>query len=925
MNNQSEKELESDLMKQLVSMEYEKVIINSKNCIERNLWSQLEKLNDKEFTANEFQRILIHLEKGDVFEKAETLRNRFCLQRDDGETDNIQFLKSNEDWNKNLFQVAQQIQITNNQNKISRFDVTILINGLPLVQIELKKKGNALKEAFTQIQEYHKNSYEYLFQYIQVFVISNGVNTKYYSNNKLLSFEQAFYWTDESNNKISDLTSFASIFLNTKHIANMICKYIVRNQTLETLMILRPYQYFAVEAIVGAINNKESGYIWHTTGSGKTLTSFKASQILLDCKEIDKVVFVVDRRDLDHQTINEFNSFSDGSFEGTEDSKALINQLLGKYKSKKDGFKNTDLIVTTIQKLNMAIKNFKDTNPFQDKRIVFIFDECHRGQFGKTHANIVRFFQKANLIGFTGTPIFTENTIDERDRTTEVLFKKKLHQYLIPDALKDEMVLRFSVENYDNNHSHKAEKEIYESDERIKTIVDKIIEIHEAKTHNKEYNAIMCLSDVDLLCKYYETFKKKNHDLKIATIFSYSSQENEEDFGFDEEDIYINEKKVDNSKKSRLKSYVEDYNKMFNVSQSVEDSKGFYTYYKNVADMVKEGRIDILLVVNMFLTGFDSKKINTLYVDKNLKYHGLIQAFSRTNRIDGQLKSHGNIVCFRNLDDNIAEAIKLFSNGKESDDILLPPYKTYVIKFKEAFNELLKIAKTPKDIDKLDVDEKKAEFIKVFGGILKIKNIMESFVDFKESDIPTNFNEYKSKYLDIYNESKKKNKNSVDSPLNEISFELELIRKYEINLSYILKLIAESILTNSYDENKINEMIFSNESLKKKEHLISKFISNELNKITIEEINTIESRYNDFERNEKEIEIKNLCEKYKLDEDKFKEKIILEHTKHQKEILTSDISDLLYTSELNFIDKDNRSEEIKNEIYEILEKYETIN
>ena len=925
MNNQSEKELESDLMKQLVLMGYEKVIINSKNCIEKNLWFQLEKLNDKKFTANEFQRILIHLEKGDVFKKAETLRNRFCLQRDNGETDNIQFLKSNEDWNKNLFQVAQQIQITNNQNKISRFDVTILINGLPLVQIELKKKGSALKEAFTQTQKYHKNSYEYLFQYIQVFVISNGVNTKYYSNNKLLSFEQAFYWTDESNNKISDLTSFASIFLNTKHIANMICRYIVRNQTSKTLMILRPYQYFAVEAIVGAINNKESGYIWHTTGSGKTLTSFKASQILLDCKEIDKVVFVVDRRDLDHQTIKEFNSFSDGSFEGTEDSKALIDQLLGKYKSKKDGFKNTDLIVTTIQKLNMAIKNFKDTNPFQDKRIVFIFDECHRGQFGKTHANIVRFFQKANLIGFTGTPIFTENTIDERDRTTEVLFKKKLHQYLISDALKDEMVLRFLVENYDNNRSHKAEKEIYESEERIKTIVDKIIEIHKAKTHNKKYNAIMCLSDVDLLCKYYETFKTKNHDLKIATIFSYSSQENEEDFGFDEEDIYINEKKVDNSKKSRLKSYVKDYNKMFNISQSVEDSKGFHTYYKNVADMVKNGCIDILLVVNMFLTGFDSKKINTLYVDKNLKYHGLIQAFSRTNRIDDPLKSHGNIVCFRNLDDNIKEAIKLFSNGKESDDILLPPYKTYVIKFKEAFNELLKIANTPKDIDKLNVDEKKAEFVKVFGRILKIKNIMESFVDFKESDIPTNFNEYKSKYLDIYNESKKKNKNSVDSPLNEISFELELIRKYEINLSYILKLIAESIFTNSYDENKINEMIFSNESLKKKEHLISKFISNELNKITIEEINTIESRYNDFERNEKEIEIKSLCEKYKLDEDKFKEKIILEYTKHQKEILTSDISDLLYTLELNFFDKNNRSEEIKNEIYEIREKYETIN
>jgi len=893
MTTQSEQALEESLLKQLEKMKYERVQIRDESELFLNLKKQIEKHNRIKLTNKEFERVLNHLDKGNVFDRAKILRDKMVLNLDNGKRAYIEFLNCDK-WCQNEYQVTNQI--ANEGSYKNRYDVTILINGLPLVQIELKRRGLELKEAFNQVNRYRRHSYTAnrgLFQYIQIFVISNGVNTKYYANtvsyatDKKASFKQTFFWADENNKNITKLTEFAHLFLEPCHISKMICRYTVLSEIDKILMILRPYQYHAVEAIIDRVkNSKKNGYVWHTTGSGKTLTSFKASQIMTELPEIYKVVFVVDRNDLDYQTIREFNKFKEGSIDGTDNTKMLVNQFADD---------TTKLIVTTIQKLNTAIskeKYLKKMDKLKDKRIVFIFDECHRSQFGETHKRITEYFQNFQMFGFTGTPIFAENAVGSgvNKKTTAQLFEKCLHKYVITDAIADENVLKFMVEYVGKYKSNKEShndvdievegidiEELMNSTKRIDKIVDYIIANHDKKTHDREFNSILCLSSIDILTKYYEAFRAKKHNLKIATIFSYAA--NEEDADADgligEADYRIGkDEPINMHSRDKLESYINDYNKMFGTSYTTKNSESFYNYYKNIAQRVKERDIDILLVVNMFLTGFDSKTLNTLYVDKNLKYHGLIQAYSRTNRILNEQKSHGNIVCFRNLKSNTDRAIALFSNKDAKELIFLKPYESYVKEFDATLSELKKIAENPSDVSKLKSEEEQFQFVSIFRELLRIKNTLETFADFKFSDTSISgqkFEDFKSKYLDIYDKVKSDHEKEKVSILDDVDFELELVKRDEINVDYILRKLAIFIDADKNEQKKIikniHDIISTDVNLRSKKELIERFIKESLPKI--KDSTQVENKFEKFWEDEQIKEFEQICREEGLMNDKL--------------------------------------------------------
>ncbi|MBC8551830.1 MAG: type I restriction endonuclease subunit R, partial [Candidatus Brocadiales bacterium] len=704
--------------------------------------------------------------------------------------------------------------------------------------------------------------------YVQIFVISNGVNTKYYANNKKQSFKQTFFWADKNNQNITNLEAFTDDFLERCHLSKMICKYIVLAEVDKILMVLRPYQYYAAEAIIDRVTNSDkNGYIWHTTGSGKTLTSFKASQILMKLPQVHKVVFVVDRKDLDFQTTKEFNSFSDGSVDGTDNTKALVKQFGD----------DTKLIVTTIQKLNTAISKqryLQTMERVQDKHIVFIFDECHRSQFGETHLRITNFFNNNQMIGFTGTPIFPENAVGNKmgKRTTAELFDDCLHKYVITDAIKDDNVLKFSIEYYStfkqsnpNGTDVEVEgidtNEVYSSDDNIRGITDFILANHARKTHSGEFTAMFAVSGIPTLTKYYELFKAKReageHNLKIATIFSYSA--NEDDLGadgvYESDGANVDEAHINQHSRDKLESYIQDYNQTFNTKFTTKDSQSYYNYYNDISKRVKRREIDILLVVNMFLTGFDSKMLNTLYVDKNLKYHGLIQAFSRTNRIVNEKKSQGNIVCFRNLKEQTDEAIALFSNKEAKDVILMKPYEEYVELFNKAFVALINIAPSVSSVDGLVDENEQLEFIKAFRELMRLKNVLTGFSDFNFADLSMGeqqFEDYKSKYLDLYEKVKSNTEVEKVSILDEVDFELELIHKDEINVAYILRLLAQYRETDTakhaeYKKSIIN-IIAGQEHLRSKRELIEEFIDSHLMGIAVEDIDDEFERFWDEQK-----------------------------------------------------------------------------
>ncbi len=860
MSTQPEQLLEDNLIRQLTGLGYDYVSIKDEAALLANLKGQLEKHNGLSLTANEFAKVLNYLNKGNVFDRAKILRDRFQITRDNGQSIYIEFLNQ-EHWCQNQYQVTQQVTVEGKYK--NRYDVTLLINGLPLVQIELKRRGLELKEAFNQINRYHRHSFASetgLFQYVQLFVISNGVNTKYYANNRRQSFKQTFYWTDAHNNAITRLEDFAEAFLEKCHLSKMICKYIVLHESDKIPMVLRPYQFFAVEAIIDRVQNStKNGYIWHTTGSGKTLTSFKASQILMKLPQVHKVVFVVDRNDLDYQTTKEFNYFSAGSVDGTSDTNALVNQFADA----------TQLIVTTIQKLNTAISKpayLARMEKLRDQRIIFIFDECHRSQFGDTHKRIKGFFQNHQMFGFTGTPIFVDNAVGNQygKRTTKELFEERLHRYVITNAIKDENVLKFSIE-YVGRYRQKDgteydldipvedidTKELLESPQRLGKIADYIIQHHGRKTYQRAFTAIFCVSSVETLIKYYEIFKAKKaagqHDLRVVTIFTFTANEDDKDADgmIGEPDFDINtDAPVNQHSRDHLEACIADYNAMYGTRFSTKDSQSFYNYYKDIARRIKErekdtfqekDRVDILLVVNMFLTGFDAKKVNTLYVDKNLKHHGLVQAFSRTNRILNEVKSYGNIVCFRNLKKATDDAIALFSNPEAKEIILMQPYEVYVRKFNEALDRLLAIAPTVDSVNDLPSEVEELAFVTAFRELMRLKNILSGFSDFQFDHLAMEeqtFEDYKSKYLDIHDKVKTTTQKEKVSILEDVDFELELIRRDEINVAYILQLLAKLHESKKGDRDQqrkaIIDMLGGEAQLRSKKELIEKFINENL-------------------------------------------------------------------------------------------------
>lgn len=958
MSTQPEAILEENLMKQLGGLGYERVKITNEAELLDNLQKQLGKFNQIELSDKEMKAVLNYLSKGNIFQKAKQLRDRFQLTRDDESSCYLNFFDG-ENLENNLFQVTSQVSIEGARK--NRYDVTLLLNGLPLLQIELKRRGTELKKAFNQVNRYQFHSYgsgAALFQYIQIFVISNGVNTRYFANNTRLDARQQFTWAGSDNNSINELSQFAGLFFTPSHLCQMVAHYIVLNDTAKKLMVMRPYQIYAVEAIIEQVKNRpeQNGYIWHTTGSGKTLTSFKASQIIMDIPEVHKVIFVVDRRDLDSQTTEEFNHFKEGSIDGTDSTKTLVDQLKGSYLDKNKKLKRTDLIITTIQKLNNAVshpRHLKGLEELKQKRVVIIFDECHRSQFGQTHKNITGFFQKAQLFGFTGTPIFEKNAQSvslENDndgpvrfgakalKTTKMLFGECLHKYVITDAIGDDNVLRFKIQyigRYKQKNKTFADiqveaidtKELIDSPERAEKIIDYILDNHDLQTHNRAYSSIFALSSIDALIMYYSIFLKKIRERqsghRVASIYTYDPNAiakgnydvgngaSTDEVKYDSASYQSGEhsKSADDhawgelaTKGDYLMAMVKNYNDLFGTSFSSQDPKMFQNYFTDISNRLKDqekesfqskDRLDILLVVNMFLTGFDAKMINTLYVDKYLQHHGLIQAFSRTNRIINEKKSHGNILCFRNLKKATDEAITLFANKEAKEDILVPPYEELVEKFKLAYDELRKIAPDVQSVDKLPHEEAKLEFIRAFRELMRLRNVLISFVEFSWDDLAMqeqSFEDYKSKYLDLHDELKNIRQKHKASILEDVDFELELIHRDEINVIYILKLISKLKSAEGDEAEKqksaLINIIDGDAGLRSKRELIIKFI--EKNLPDLSDAEEIEDEFDRFWQEEKIHALNNICKEEKLNQKQF-QALMETYIYSEKEPITDDI------------------------------------
>lgn len=866
---ESESKLEERMIEQLKKQGYEQVIINNETDLINNFRTQLNKHNEEVLAGNplsdkEFERLLTKIMNKSVFQSATDLRQKQDIERDNGKRIYLELFNT-KDWCKNLYQVSHQITV--NGTYTNRYDVTLLINGLPLVQIELKRRGIDFKEAFNQIIRYKKHSYQGLFKFIQIFVISNGVDTKYFANGDgELLFSHTFYWTDFDNDRITNLEQFIIFFLERCHISKMIARYMVLNKTEKSLMVLRPYQVYAVETLIDkAINTNSNGYIWHTTGSGKTLTSFKASQILANQPQINQVFFLVDRKDLDKQTLDEFNKFEEGCVDMTNQTDKLIQQMRDSSKP---------LIVTTIQKMANAVKNPKYQSlieKYKDLKTIFIIDECHRSQFGDMHKAISNHFTKAQYFGFTGTPRFEINKSQD-GRTTADIFKKMLHSYLIKDAIRDENVLGFSVDYITTMSLNKYaidEKveaidtnEVYLSEDRLSIIVKNILEHHKTKTRDCMYNALFATSSIPMLIKYYDLFKQTNTGLKIAAIFTYGANEDAE--GHDEHS------------RDALERIIKDYNKEFYTNFSTNSFDG---YFKDVSKKFKNGDIDILLVVDMFLTGYDSKKINTLYLDKKLKYHSLIQAFSRTNRIEKKTKPFGNIVCYdQTTKEDVDEAVKIYSRTDNTEVVIMKPLPIYLEQFKKQLEKLREIAPIVEDVDLLESEDDLRRFILSFRDLSRTLVSLQTFNDFDLNNAGLGISmqeimDYKSKYLNIYRSlSNEKNKTSV---LSDIDFSLELIQTDKINVSYILNLIRNIDLVDKEQQKKDVENIESklvnvtDEELHMKIELIKRFLKEVIP--TLNENDSIDDAYNTHMNIERESEIERFSSENNINLDDMKD------------------------------------------------------
>ncbi|MDR2560318.1 MAG: type I restriction endonuclease subunit R [Holophagales bacterium] len=882
---QSEADLEREFINLLRGQGYEYMRINDEAHLIANLRLQLEMLNSFKFSNAEweqfFKNSLANSNEG-IEEKTNRIQDDYIqvLKREDGTTKNV-YLLDKENVHNNSLQVINQYEEDDGAHK-SRYDVTVLVNGLPLVHIELKRRGVAIREAFNQIKRYQRDSFwasSGLYEYVQIFVISNGTHTKYYSNTtrhahvKELgeggrrnskktsnSFEFASYWADARNRAIPDLVDFTKTFFAKHTLLRILTRYCVFTSE-KMLLVMRPYQIAATERILGRVVSYSyskktgildaGGYVWHTTGSGKTLTSFKTAQLVKGFEGIDKVLFVVDRLDLDYQTMKEYERFEKGAASSNKSTAVLQRQLENP---------NDRIIVTTIQKLDVFVGRFKSHEVYK-KHVVIIFDECHRSQFGDMHKKIVKAFRNYHLFGFTGTPIFAQNAGKAGNplfRTTEQAFGEKLHTYTIVDAIGDGNVLPFRVETI-NTFRRKdgiidkqvpaidAERAIRDP-QRISLVVSYIIEHFDQKTKRSQhyshkgkrlagFNSIFAVDSIPMAKQYYEEFKKqlqeRNSELKVATIFSYSANEDDPEDALPEES-FENEK-LDKSSRDFLESAIGDYNAMFGQSFDTSSDR-FQNYYKDVSQRVKDREIDLLIVVNMFLTGFDATTLNTLWVDKNLKMHGLLQAFSRTNRILNTVKTFGNIVCFRDLTKATDDAIGLFGDKDAGGIVLIKTYEEYYYGYdkngrhERGFEELIGTLRSRYPIGQLpSSEEARKDFIHLYGAILRLKNILSAFDEFAGNEILSerDFQDYQSMYIDLYQELRPKTKGDKENINDDIVFELELIHQIEVNIDYILMLVEKYHADNCKDKTvlvAIKSAIDSSIELRSKRELIEQFI-----------------------------------------------------------------------------------------------------
>ncbi len=887
---QSEAALEKEFIRLLSGQGYDYITIHNEKQLINNLRTQLEKLNNYTFTDSEWDRFFntsIASNNDGILEKTRKIQEDYIqeLIRDDGTTKNI-YLINKRDIHNNYLQVINQYEESEGTHK-TRYDVTALVNGLPLVHIELKRRGVAIREAFNQINRYQRDSFwasSGLYEYIQIFVISNGTNTKYYSNTTRNShikeingsikskktsnsFEFTSYWADGNNRVISDLVDFTKTFFAKHTILNILTKYCVFTSE-KLLLVMRPYQIAATERILNRIeistNYKKTGtieaggYIWHTTGSGKTLTSFKTAQLATKLEGVDKVLFVVDRKDLDYQTMKEYDRFEKGAADGNKSTSVLQRQL--ENRDAKGNPHKYNIIVTTIQKLDVFVTKNK-THDIYNKHIVIIFDECHRSQFGDMHLKITKQFKNYHIFGFTGTPIFSANASSGGNpqlKTTPQAFGDRLHTYTIVDAINDGNVLPFRIDYLDTikKKDNIKDKDVSAIDiekamnapERISGIVSYIIEHFDQKTKRNSFyslkgqrvagfNSIFAVSSIPTAMKYYVEFKKqlsaKNKNLNIAIIYSFGANEADTDDVLADESFDTDS--LDKTSRDFLEDAIQDYNKTFNVSFDTSSDK-FQNYYKDISQRMKNREIDILIVVNMFLTGFDATTLNTLWVDKNLKMHGLLQAFSRTNRILNSVKTFGNIVCFRNLQKAVEDAVALFGDKDANGIVMLKSYEDYYAGYDEndrhidGYTDLIERLLSDYPLSQPIIgEETQKEFIKLFGAILRLKNILSSFDKFEGQEIlpPRVFQDYQSIYIDLWNEMVPKDKGDKENINEDIVFEIELIKQVEINIDYILMLVEKYHESNCEDKEiltTIDKAIGSSIQLRSKRELIESFI-----------------------------------------------------------------------------------------------------
>jgi len=889
-NYQSEGDLEKAFIEQLKTQAYEYLPITSEDELITNLRTQLEILNNYKFTNPEWTQFFkskIANQNNGIEEKTSIIQEDHIqlLTRDDGTVKNI-YLLDKANIHNNRLQVVNQYAVDSGQ-RANRYDVTVLVNGLPLVHIELKKRGVDIKEAFNQINRYNRESFWAgcgLFEYVQLFVITNGTYTKYYSNTTRFthirelgngavkkgkrtsnSYEFTSWWADANNRPITDLMDFGRTFFAKHTLLSLLTKYCVFTSD-KLLLAMRPYQIVATERILVQINVsnnyktfgtiKGGGYIWHTTGSGKTLTSFKTALLASKLSFIDKVLFVVDRKDLDYQTMKEYDKFEKGAANSNTNT-AILKKQLEDSKAR--------IIITTIQKLSVLIKKHRSHSSF-GQHVVIIFDECHRSQFGDMHTAITKTFKKYHLFGFTGTPIFAKNSSSNSRadlRTTEQAFGTKLHTYTIVDAITDKNVLPFRIDYISTMREEEniKDEKVWNIDreralaapERISNIVNYIREHFDQKTKRNSFyqlkdrrlagfNSIFAVTSIDVAIQYYTEFQKQmaglpsDKQLKVATIYSFGANEpDDEDNGIIQDENLEDTSNLDQSKRDFLESAIHDYNKIFKTNFDTSGDK-FQNYYKDVSQRVKDREIDLLLVVNMFLTGFDATTMNTLWVDKNLRLHGLLQAFSRTNRILNSVKTFGNIICFRNLEKATNESIALFGDKEAGGVVLLKTYDEYYNGYKKGDKDIPGYAVLVSELlEKFPVGEpiigeqNQKDFIKLYSAILKVKNILSTFDEFTGNELLTerDVQDYHSMYINLYNEFRGKNKGDIENVNDDIVFEMELIKQVEINIDYILALIKkyhEGHLKDKEIVISISKAIDSSLELRNKKELIQQFI-----------------------------------------------------------------------------------------------------